>query len=155
MHKNIIITGITGQDGAYLAKYLLKKDYKVYGILRRNSNDPFSRLDYLKIRKYVDFISLDINEYKQIDSIIRKIKPKVFYNLAAQSFVGYSFDNPTYTDTINNSAVINILESIRISSPKTKFYQASTSEMYGDIKFLKIKKLNENNKFNPVSPYAI
>lgn len=155
MKKNIIITGITGQDGAYLAKYLLNKNYKVYGILRRNSNDPFGRLDYLRIRKYLDFISLDINEYKQVDSVIRKIKPKVFYNLAAQSFVGYSFDNPTYTDTINNSAVINILESIRISSPKTKFYQASTSEMYGDVKFVKIKKLNENSMFNPVSPYAI
>ena len=155
MKKNIIITGITGQDGAYLANYLLKKNFKIFGLLRRNSTDPFKRLDYLSIKKHINFISLDLSESKQIDSVIRKLKPEIFFNLAAQSFVGYSFDNPTYTDLINNSAVINILESIRISSPKTKFYQASTSEMYGDIKFLKTKILNENTKFNPVSPYAI
>jgi GDPmannose 4,6-dehydratase len=155
MKKNIIITGITGQDGAYLANYLLKKNFNIFGLLRRNSTDPFKRLDYLSIKKYINFISLDMSESKQIDSVIRKLKPEIFFNLAAQSFVAYSFDNPTYTDLINNSAVINILESIRISSPKTKFYQASTSEMYGDIKFLKSKILNENTKFNPVSPYAI
>jgi GDPmannose 4,6-dehydratase len=155
MKKNVIITGITGQDGAYLAHYLLKKNFNVFGILRRNSTDPFKRLDHLNIKNDINFISLDLSENKQVDLVIRKIKPDFFFNLAAQSFVGYSFDNPTYTDLINNNAVINILESIRLSSPKTKFYQASTSEMYGDIQFLRNKILNENTKFNPVSPYAI
>lgn len=156
MKKNVIITGITGQDGAYLSRYLLKKDkFNIFGIVRRNSNEPFDRLDYLGVRKYINFISIDLSEHKQIDLLIRQLKPHFFFNLAAQSFVFYSFDNPTYTDYINNTSVINILESIKISSPKTRFYQASSSEMYGDIQFHKNKKLNEYSKFNPVSPYAI
>lgn len=156
MKKNIIITGITGQDGAYLANFLLKKyNYNIYGIVRRNSSEPFSRLDFLGIKNSINFVHLDITEYKQVDSLIKKLKPKMFFNLAAQSFVAYSFDNPTYTDSVNSTSVINILESIRISSPHTKFYQASSSEMYGDIKDLNDKKLNENSRFNPVSPYAI
>jgi GDPmannose 4,6-dehydratase len=156
MKKNIIITGITGQDGAYLSNFLLKKNnYNIYGIVRRNSSEPFSRLDFLGIKNSINFVHLDITEYKQVDSLIKKLKPKMFFNLAAQSFVTYSFDNPTYTDTVNSTSVISILESIRISSPHTKFYQASSSEMYGDIKDLNNKKLNENSRFNPVSPYAI
>lgn len=155
MKQNVIITGISGQDGAYLAKYLLKKKkYKIFGIIRRNSNDPFSRLDLLGIKKYISFIHADLSEFKQIELTIKKIKPKMFFNLGAQSFVTYSFNNPEYTDKINSSAVINILESIRLYSPATKFYQASSSEMYGDTNKSKIK-LNENSKFNPVSPYAI
>jgi GDPmannose 4,6-dehydratase len=86
---------------------LLKKNFNVFGILRRNSTDPFKRLDYLNIKNDINFISLDISESKQVDSVIRKIKPAFFFNLAAQSFVGYSFDNPIYTDLINNNAVIN------------------------------------------------
>jgi GDPmannose 4,6-dehydratase len=156
MKKNVIITGITGQDGAYLANFLLKKKkYNIYGVLRRNSTEPFGRLDYLGIKKYINFVPLDLSEHRQIDLLIKKLKPKFFFNLAAQSFVAYSFDNPFYTDYINNTSVINILESIRISSPKTKFYQASSSEMFGDVKYLKKKILNEDTKFNPVSPYAI
>jgi len=156
MKKNIIITGVTGQDGAYLANFLLKKNkYNIYGIVRRNSSEPFSRLDFLGIKKDINFVHLDLTEYKQVDFLIKKLKPRMFFNLAAQSFVAYSFDNPTYTDSVNNTSVINILESIRISSPDTKFYQASSSEMYGDIKDLNDKKLNENSRFNPVSPYAI
>ena len=156
MKKNIIITGITGQDGAYLANFLLKKyNYNIYGIVRRNLSESFSMLDFLGIKNSINFVHLDITEYKQVDSLIKKLKPKMFFNLAAQSFVAYSFDNPTYTDSVNSASVINILESIRISSPHTKFYQASSSEMYGDIKDLNDKKLNENSRFNPVSPYAI
>jgi GDPmannose 4,6-dehydratase len=154
--KNIIITGITGQDGAFLANFLLKKkNLKIFGILRRNSTEPFDRLDYFGIKKDINFINLDLSEHKQIDLIIKKLKPSIFFNLAAQSFVAYSFNNPEYTDLINNTSVINILESIKISSPKTRFYQASSSEMYGDVKYLKAKNLDENSKFNPVSPYAI
>lgn len=156
MKKNVIITGITGQDGAYLASHLLKKkDFNIFGIVRRNSTEPFDRLDYLGVKKFINFIPLDLSEHKQIDRTIRQLKPKFFFNLAAQSFVAYSFDNPTYTDLTNNTAVLNILESIRISSPKTRFYQASSSEMFGDVQFLNNKSLNENTKFNPVSPYAI
>jgi GDPmannose 4,6-dehydratase len=156
MKKNIIITGITGQDGAYLSNFLLKKNnFNIYGILRRSSTEPFNRLDYFGIKKDINFINLDLSEHKQIDSVINKLKPAFFFNLGAQSFVAYSFNNPQYTDLINNTSVINILESIRLSSPKTRFYQASSSEMYGDIKFLKTKNLDENTKFNPVSPYAI
>jgi GDPmannose 4,6-dehydratase len=156
MKKNVIITGITGQDGAYLASHLLKKrDFNIFGVVRRNSTEPFDRLDYLGIKKLINFIPLDLSEHKQIDQAIRQLKPKFFFNLAAQSFVAYSFDNPTYTDLTNNTAVLNILESIRISSPKTRFYQASSSEMFGDVQLLNNKRLNENTKFNPVSPYAI
>jgi GDPmannose 4,6-dehydratase len=111
-------------------------------------------LDLLGIKKEISFIYADISEFKQVELIIKKIKPKIFFNLAAQSFVAYSFNNPEYTDKINNSAVINILESIRLFSPSTKFYQASSSEMFGDTNKSKAK-LNENSKFNPVSPYAI
>ena len=132
MKKNIIITGITGQDGAYLAYFLLKKyNFNIYGIVRRNSSEPFSRLDFLGIKNSINFVHLDITEYRQVDSLIKKLKPKMFFNLAAQSFVAYSFDNPIYTDSINSTSVINILESIRISSPYTKFYQASSSEKIG------------------------
>ena len=155
MNKNVIITGVTGQDGAYLARLLLKKKFNVYGLVRRNSNDPFLRLNILGIKNKIKFIYSDLSEFKQIDYLIKKLKPKMFFNLAAQSFVTYSFNNPEYTDKINNASVINILESIRLSSPKTKFYQASTSEMYGDVKNLKKKILNEETKFNPISPYAI
>jgi GDPmannose 4,6-dehydratase len=155
MKKNIIITGITGQDGAYLANFLLKKNFKIFGILRRNSIEPFDRLDYFGIKKDINLINLDLSEHKQIDLIIKNLKPAFFFNLAAQSFVAYSFNNPEYTDLINSTSVINILESIKISSPKTRFYQASSSEMYGDVKYLKAKNLDENTKFNPVSPYAI
>ena len=155
MNKNVIITGVTGQDGAYLARFLLRKKFKIYGIVRRNSNDPFKRLDILGITKKINFINADLSEFKQIELQIKKLKPKMFFNLGAQSFVSYSFDNPDYTDKINNASVVNILESIRLNSPKTKFYQASTSEMYGDIKGITKKVLHEESKFNPVSPYAI
>jgi GDPmannose 4,6-dehydratase len=134
---------------------LKKNDFNIFGVVRRNSTEPFNRLDYLGIKKFINFIPLDLAEHKQIDLVIRQLKPKFFFNLAAQSFVLYSFDNPTYTDLTNSTSVLNILESIRLSSPKTRFYQASSSEMYGDVQFLKNKKLNENSKFNPVSPYAI
>jgi GDPmannose 4,6-dehydratase len=154
MKSSVIITGITGQDGAYLAQLLLKKKYKVYGITRTNSLDSLSRLDFLKIKNKINFINLDISEHLKIIKTIRKIKPKYFFNLAAQSFVTYPYENPVYTDQINNQSVINILEAIRQFSKKTKFYQASSSEMYG-LNEKNQKKLNEKSYFNPISPYAI
>ncbi len=154
MKSSAIITGITGQDGAYLADLLIKKNYKVYGIIRRNSLDPLARLEYLKIKNKINFISLDLSEHLKIIEIIKKIKPKFFFNLAAQSFVTYAYDNPIYTDVVNNQSVINMLEAIRQFSNKTKFYQASSSEMYG-FNERNQKKLNEESFFNPISPYAI
>jgi GDPmannose 4,6-dehydratase len=154
MKHSAIITGITGQDGAYLAELLLKKKYKVYGIVRRSSSDPLTRLEFLKIKNKINYINLDLSEHLKIIEIIRKIKPKYFFNLAAQSFVTYAYDNPIYTDQINNQSVINILEAIRQFSKKTKFYQASSSEMYG-FNIRNQKKLNEKSYFNPISPYSI
>ena len=141
MKNTAIITGVSGQDGAYLAQLLLRKKYKVYGVIRRSSSDPLSRLEFLNIKNKVNYINLDLSEHLKIIEIIRKIKPKYFFNLAAQSFVTYAYDNPIYTDQINNQSVINILEAIRQFSKKTKFYQASSSEMYG-LNDRNLKKLN-------------
>ena len=154
MKNTAIITGVSGQDGAYLAQLLLRKKYRVYGVIRRSSSDPLSRLEFLNIKNKVNYINLDLSEHLKIIEIIRKIKPKYFFNLAAQSFVTYAYDNPIYTDQINNQSVINILEAIRQFSKKTKFYQASSSEMYG-LNDRNLKKLNENSHFNPISPYSI
>ena len=154
MKPTAIITGVTGQDGAYLAQLLLRKNYKVYGVVRRSSLDPLSRLDFLNIKNQINYINLDLSEHLKIIEIIRKIKPKYFFNLAAQSFVTYAYDNPIYTDQINNQSVINMLEAIRQFSKKTKFYQASSSEMYG-LNERNLKKLNEKSHFNPISPYSI
>jgi GDPmannose 4,6-dehydratase len=154
--KNIIITGVTGQDGAYLSQYLLSKsnNYKIYGIFRRTSLDPLQRLKILGIHRNINLLDVDLAEHNRINYYIKTIKPVMFFNLAAMSFVGYSYDNPVYTDQVNNLAVLNILESIKLNSQKTKFYQASSSEMYGDV-IKKNIKLNEDSKFNPISPYAI
>ena len=152
--KTAIISGITGQDGSYLANLLLKKGIKVYGIIRRTSTDPFYRLKYFNIEKKVELLNVDLSEHQRINNCVKKIKPNFFFNLAAQSFVAYSYYNPIYTDNINNLSVLNILESIKNSSSKTKFYQASSSEMYGGLNYSN-KKLNEESKFNPISPYAI
>jgi len=154
MKSSVFITGITGLNGAYLAELLLKKNYKVYGILRRNSLDPLARLEYLKIKNKINYINLDLSEHLKLIEVIKKIKPKFFFNLAAQSFVTYAYDNPIYTDQINNQSVINILEAIRQFSKQTRFYQASSSEMYG-LNERNQKKLNEKSYFNPISPYSI
>ena len=150
--KIALITGINGQDGSYLAKLLLDKKFYVYGLSRRTSNYKFQRLKYLKIFKKINIVYGDITEHENIAKIIRKIKPDIIINFAAQSFVDYSFNNKFTTYEINTKAVYNILETIKNYSKNTKFYQASTSEMYGNSK----KKFqNENTEFNPVSPYAI
>ena len=154
MKSSAIITGVTGQDGSYLARKLIKKNIKVYGVLRRNSSDPLSRLDYLNIKNDINYLNFDLSEHLKIIEAIRKIKPKYFFNLAAQSFVTYAYDNPIYTDEINNRAVINMLEAIKQYSNKTRFYQASSSEMYG-LNERNQKKLNEESHFNPISPYSI
>ena len=156
MHQKAIITGITGQDGAYLSEFLLRKKIKVYGIVRRSSNENLGRIHSLKIGEKINFLYSDLQEHQKITKFIQNIRPNFFFNLASQSFVSYSYENPIYTDQVNNLATLNILESIKNFSKKTRFYQASSSEMYGNTRVLvKQKYLDENSKFDPVSPYAI
>tara|TARA_A100001015_G_scaffold247259_1_gene283996 strand:- start:1880 stop:2929 length:1050 start_codon:yes stop_codon:yes gene_type:complete len=149
--KRALITGITGQDGAYLAKFLIKKNYKVYGTFRRTSTPNFWRLKYLKILEKINLIPSDILDYGSIYQSIKISKPNEIYNLAAQSFVKVSFEQPSVTTELDGVSTLRYLEAIRLLNPKIKFYQASTSEIYGNqIK----KKINEETKMLPSSPYG-
>lgn len=149
------ITGISGQDGYYLAKFLLEKGYEVHGTLRRSSSINTSRIDslisqYEKINKLFLYYS-DLLDPSSISNLIKKINPDEVYNLAAQSHVKVSFDNPIYTTQVGTLGSISILEAIRNSDKKIKFYQASSSEMFGGIDS---RSLNHNSDFLPKSPYA-
>jgi GDPmannose 4,6-dehydratase len=150
--KVALITGIRGQDGAYLAKLLLEKGYEVYGADRRSGEGGFWRLKELGIDKDVKIVYMDLLEFTNILRTIEKIKPNEIYNLAAQSFVAASFEQPILTSDINSLGTLRLLEVIRTVKPDTKFYQASTSEMFGKVKTL---PLNEDSYFYPRSPYAI
>jgi GDPmannose 4,6-dehydratase len=150
--KVALITGISGQDGAYLAKFLLKKNYKIIGLDRRSSRDDRWRLNYLEIENQIIFEYSDLVEISSIQRIFNKYKIDEVYNLAAQSFVGSSFDVPISTCDVNALGVLRILEVIRNKKTKIKFYQASSSEMFGEV--LEIPQ-NENTPLNPRSPYAI
>jgi GDPmannose 4,6-dehydratase len=149
--KKAIITGITGQDGCYLAKLLLSKGYKVYGAQRRNTGKRYWRLDELGITDQIEFVDIDLNEPYNIEKTIDKVQPDEFYNLAAQSFVGLSFEQPQVTTITNSLGVLNILEVIRNKYPKIRFYQASTSEMFGKVTETPQK---ETTRFYPRSPYG-
>jgi len=150
--KVALITGIRGQDGAYLAKLLLEKGYEVYGADRRSGEGGFWRLKELGIEKDVKVVYMDLLEFTNILRTIEKIKPDEIYNLAAQSFVAASFEQPILTSDINSLGTLRLLEVIRTVKPDTKFYQASTSEMFGKAKTL---PLNEESYFYPRSPYAV
>jgi GDP-mannose 4,6-dehydratase len=152
MPKVALITGIRGQDGAYLAKLLLEKGYEVYGADRRSGEGGFWRLKELGIEKDVKIVYMDLLEFTNIFRTIEKIKPDEIYNLAAQSFVAASFEQPILTSDINSLGTLRLLEVIRTVKPDTKFYQASTSEMFGKAKTL---PLNEESYFYPRSPYAV
>jgi GDPmannose 4,6-dehydratase len=152
MKKKALITGIMGQDGAYLAKLLLSKNYKVYGAYRRNSNYTNNRLRILGIEDKVELINLEINEFNSVEYTINSIKPDEIYNLAAMSFVASSFKQPLYTISTNFISLINILEVLKKSKKKISLYQASTSEMFGNST---IGLINENTHFDPSSPYGI
>ena len=149
--KKAIITGITGQDGCYLAKLLLSKGYKVYGAQRRNTGKRYWRLDELGITDQIEIVDIDLSEPYNIEKVIDKVQPDEFYNLAAQSFVGLSFEQPQVTTITNSLGVLNILEVIRNKYPDIKFYQASTSEMYGKVLESPQK---ETTRFYPRSPYG-
>ena len=152
MKNTAIITGITGQDGAYLARLLLSKGYAVTGLVRSLSGANMNKLRHLGIAKEIQLKECDLLDLSQIIKIINDVKPVEIYNLAAQSSVSLSFQQPIGTIQFNINSVVNLLEAIRLMAPHTKFYQASSSEMFGLIEQLPI---TENSKFHPLSPYAI
>jgi len=149
--RNVLITGITGQDGAYLAEFLLKKNYHVFGAYRRLSTPNFWRLKYLEIDNDINYLSVDLLDLSSIIEAIKTSKPDEVYHLAAQSYVGASFDQPITSAYTTGVAVTSMLEAIRIIDPKIKFYQASSSELYGNVGG---KSQDENTQFFPQSPYA-
>ncbi len=152
MSKTALITGITGQDGAYLAKLLLEKNYKVFGTFRRLSTPNFWRLHHLGIYDKISFIPCDVTDSISISECVDKSDPDEIFHLAAQSFVAASFDQPVYTTEATGLGTMKVLDVIKRSKKQIKFYQASSSEMYGD-ESSKIK--NEITPFQPSSPYAI
>ncbi len=152
MNKTALVTGITGQDGAYLAKLLLDKGYEVFGGYRRTSELLKDKLEYLGIENDIRYVSFELLELSNIQNTIKKIKPDEFYNLAAQSFVGVSFEQPLSTTEVTGNSVLRILDSLKSFSPDTKFYQASTSELFGKAQTI---PQNEETPFYPRSPYSI
>ncbi|MFL5638778.1 MAG: GDP-mannose 4,6-dehydratase, partial [Gemmatimonadaceae bacterium] len=152
--KSAIITGITGQDGAYLAELLLSKGYKVYGTYRRSSSVNFWRIEELGIDEHPDFalIEYDLTDLSSSIRLLQQTGAAEVYNLAAQSFVGVSFDQPLTTAKITGLGPLNILEAIRIVDRKIRFYQASTSEMFGKVQAV---PQVETTPFYPRSPYGV
>lgn len=158
MIKSALITGVTGQDGTYLAESLIDQGYFVIGLYRRSSNNNGQRIQHLLETKKILLEEFDITDPSDCVNIITKYRPHHFYNLAAQSYVSTSFKQPTTTFEINAVGVINILENIKKFSPTTRFYQASTSEMFGSNYLVddnNQKYQNENTPFSPQSPYAV
>ena len=152
MSKTAIITGIGGQDGAYLAELLLNKGYRVIGTDRRRVDQNYWRLKYLGVNEDVKFEFMDLLEIGNIFRTFEKHKPDEVYNLAAQSFVGASFDMPLLTADVDGLGVLRLLEAMRTIVPDSKFYQASTSEMFGRVQEV---PQNENTSFYPRSPYGV
>lgn len=152
--KTAIITGITGQDGAYLAQLLLEKGYKVYGTYRRSASTNFWRIEELGIARHpnLHLVEYDLTDLGASIRLLEKAEPNEVYNLAAQSFVGVSFDQPMTTSQITGLGVLNLLEAIRIVNPKIRFYQASTSEMFGKVQAV---PQDESTPFYPRSPYGV
>lgn len=151
--KKAIITGITGQDGAYLSQLLLEKGYTVYGTYRRSSSINFWRIEELGIQDHpnLHLLEYDLNDQTSNIRLIEKTQPDEIYNLAAQSFVGVSFDQPLSTAQTTGIGCLHLLEAIRIVNPKIKFYQASTSEMFGKVQQV---PQTEDTPFYPRSPYG-
>ena len=148
--KKALITGITGQDGSYLADLLLEKGYDVYGMVRRNSTENFERIEH--IRDSVKFVSGDLLDQMSLMTLIRDIQPDEVYNLAAQSFVPTSWSQPVFTGEATAIGVTRMLEAIRYEKPDAKFYQASSSEMFGKVVEM---PQSEKTPFYPRSPYGV
>lgn len=157
MLKTAVITGITGQGGSYLTEILLDNNYKVYGVKRRSSTNTTERISHLLDNPNLKIVEGDLTDPTSMSGIINEYKPDTCINLAAQSHVATSFEQPTTTFETDTIGVLNLLEGIRRHSPKTRFVQASTSEMFGDNydESYENKYQNEDTKFNPQSPYAI
>jgi len=158
MKKVALITGVTGQDGSYLAEFLLKKKYVVHGIKRKSSSFNTQRIDHIYVDPHLKtnfFLHYgDLTDSNSIFKIINEIRPNEIYNLGAQSHVGVSFENPEYTAQVDGLGCLRILEAIRfLKLKKTKFYQAGTSELFGEINKKKI--FNEKSEFHPKSPYGV
>lgn len=152
MQKTALITGITGQDGAYLAKFLLNKGYKVVGLTRSYNQENLYGLVYLGIKDKITVEECDLSDLSNVITTLNKFKPDEIYNLASQSSVGLSFTQPVGTINFNIISVLNLLEAIRTIRPETKYYQASSGEMFGNVQNLPIK---EYSVIHPTSPYAI
>jgi GDPmannose 4,6-dehydratase len=152
--KKALVTGVTGQDGAYLAELLLEKGYTVYGSYRRTSSVNFWRIEELGIQDHpnLHLVEYDLTDQAASIHLVQKIQPDEIYNLAAQSFVGVSFDQPLATAQITGVGPVHLLEAIRIVNPKIKFYQASTSELYGLVQEI---PQTESTPFYPRSPYGV
>ena len=152
--KKALITGITGQDGSYLAEFLLEKGYEVHGITRRASISNTARIDHLIAKGAITLHDGDLTDSSSLIRILNLVQPDEVYNLAAQSHVQVSFDVPEYSGDVDALGVLRILEAIRILglTKKTKFYQASTSELYGKVEEV---PQNETTPFHPYSPYAV
>ena len=157
MLKKALITGVTGQDGSYLAEFLIKKGYIVHGIKRKSSSFNTSRIDHIiENKKYKSKFILhygDLTDSDSIFKVINKVRPNEIYNLGAQSHVGVSFDNPVYTAEVTALGGLRILEIIRFLNLKTKFYQATSSELFGEK--MNLTKFNEKSELNPKSPYGV
>lgn len=151
--KTALVTGITGQDGAYLAQLLLSKGYTVYGMASRRVNQSYINLERLKIRDRVGIVHADMIDQCSLQNVLIETKPDEVYNLAAQSFVGLSWQEPIYTSQANAMGVLYLLEAVRTICPETKVYQASTSEMYGNS--LGSQPKTETTPFIPRSPYGV
>ncbi|MCK6414508.1 MAG: GDP-mannose 4,6-dehydratase [Giesbergeria sp.] len=152
--RKALVTGITGQDGAYLAQLLLNKGYTVYGAFRRTSSVNFWRLQELDIAQHphLHLVEYDLTDQGASIALVQKIQPDEIYNLAAQSFVGVSFEQPATTAHITGVGALHLLEAVRIVNPRIRFYQASTSEMFGKVQAV---PQSEETPFYPRSPYGV
>lgn len=152
--KSALVTGVTGQDGAYLAQLLLEKGYSVHGTFRRTSSTNFWRMEELGIQNHprLHLVAHDLTDPGSSISLVQKIRPSEIYNLAAQSFVGVSFEQPNTTAQITGVGALNLLEAIRLIDPSIRFYQASTSEMFGKVQET---PQTESTPFYPRSPYGV
>ena len=150
MEKRVLISGITGQDGSYLADFLLQKGYKVFGMVRRSSMEKFDRIEHIKDK--IEIRQADLLDQYSLIQLIEDIQPQEVYNLAAMSFVPTSWTQPVLTAEFTAIGVTRMLEAIRAVNPKVKFYQASSSEMFGLVKSI---PQNEETPFHPRSPYGV
>jgi GDPmannose 4,6-dehydratase len=150
MKKRALVTGITGQDGSYLAEFLLDKGYEVFGMIRRSSTEPYERIQHLI--NQIELVNGDLLDQSSLTSLLKKTKPHEVYNLAAQSFVAVSWEQPLLTSESTGLGVARLLEAIRATDTTTRFYQASSSEMYGKVREVPQTELTP---FHPRSPYGV